>query len=82
MDYIDDPQTSPAKINLATKNTQNNFWLNQYSTTGSLSSALYPKVKYAPYTRLNQPKLDVKQMGGYVSDSTAINMGDPSSMRD
>ena len=39
-------------------------------------------MKFAPYTRLNQPKLDVKQMGGYVSDGSAFNLGDPSSMRD
>lgn len=46
------------------------------------SSAFEPKIKMAPFTRLNQTKQNVKGMPGYMSDGTAVNMGDPSSMRD
>ena len=55
--YKDDPYESK-RINLETKNTQNNFWHTE--TWRSQSTNLQPKVNYAPYTRLNQPRLDYK----------------------
>ena len=53
------------------------------STFGILENpAIEQKVQVAPFTRLNQTRLMMKQMNGHVSDGTALNLGDPSSMRD
>lgn len=64
----------------------NNFWNTGYSTNKSFGlkshSVFEPKVKVAPFTRLNQTKMSYKAMEGFVSDGTALNMGDPNSMRD
>ena len=64
----------------------NNFWNTGFSTNKSFGlkahSVFEPKVKVAPFTRLNQTKMSYKAMEGFVSDGTALNMGDPNSMRD
>ena len=53
------------------------------STFGILENpVIQEKVQVAPFTRLNQTRLTLKQMQGHVSDGTALNLGDPSSMRD
>jgi len=43
---------------------------------------MQPKVKVAPFSRLSQTRMSMKGMPGFMSDGTALNMGDPNSMRD
>jgi len=43
---------------------------------------LNPRVVYAPYVRVNLEHESKRRLKGLISDSTAINMGDPSSMTD
>lgn len=66
--------------------TGNNFWNTGHTTMSTFglraSTSLQPKVKVTPFTRLNQIKMNVKGLKGYMSDGTAVNLGDPSSMRD
>ena len=74
------------RINMQVMRTGNNFWNTGHTTMSTFglrsSSAFEPKIKMAPFTRLNQTKQNLKGMPGYMSDGTALNMGDPSSMRD
>ena len=82
--YAQDKDAS--RINMQTQQTGNNFWNIGHSTTATFglrsSSEYQPKVKVAPFTRLNQTKMTYKGMDGFMSDGTAVNMGDPNSMRD
>ena len=68
------------------QHTGNNFWNTGHTTRSTFglrsNSSLNPKVKVAPFTRLNQVKKNYKGMEGFMSDGTAVNMGDPNSMRD
>ena len=74
------------RIDMRVMKTGNNFWNTGHTTASTFglrtSTALTPAVKVAPFTRLNQTKSNMKQMQGFVSDGTALNMGDPNSMRD
>ena len=73
------------RIDMRIMKTGNNFWNTGHttaSTFGLRTHSMQPKVKVAPFTRLNQTKSNMKQMQGFVSDGTALNMGDPNSMRD
>ena len=75
-----------SRIDMRVTKTGNNFWNTGASTLSAFglrtSSQWQPKVKVAPFTRLNQTKKNMKMMEGFMSDSTAVNVGDPSSMRD
>lgn len=75
-----------SRIDMRTQQTGNNFWNIGHSTTATFGlrsqSHYQPKVKVAPFTRLNQTKMTYKAMDGFMSDGTALNMGDPNSMRD
>ena len=70
--------------------SKNNFWLeNGHSEQQIQDNLLYktrkllqPSIVYSPYTRLNQQRLGIKKLGGFISDSTAVNISDPSSMTD
>ena len=66
--------------------TGNNFWNTGHTTNSTFGLRSYqgiqPKVKVAPFTRLNQTRMTMKGMEGFMSDSTAVNLGDPNSMRD
>ena len=67
-------------------NTGNNFWNVGHSTRSTFglrsNTVMQPKVKVAPFSRLNQTRMSLKGMQGFMSDGTALNMGDPNSMRD
>ena len=67
--------------------TGNNFWNTGHTTASTFGLRSYshmaePKVKVAPFTRLNQIKSTYKNMEGFMSDGTAVNLCDPNSMRD
>ena len=70
---------------MRTQSTGNNFWNTGHTTMSTFGvrtdSALQPKVKVAPFTRINQTRMSIKAMDGFMSDGTALNMGDPNSMR-
>jgi hypothetical protein len=68
-------------IDMSIKNTNNNFWQSVNADTFKHSIAeLNPRVKYTPYTRMNNGNVPVRD--GFISNGTAVNMCDPSSMRD
>ena len=70
---------------MRTQSTGNNFWNTGHTTMSTFGvrtdSLLQPKVKVTPYTRINQTRMSIKAMDGFMSDGTALNMGDPNSMR-
>ena len=74
------------RINMQIKRTGNNFWNTGHASMAAFglrsNSHLEPKVKVAPFTRLNQIKATYKGMEGFMSDGTAVNLCDPNSMRD
>ena len=83
--YVTDKQGGE-RINMQLMNTGNNFWNVGHTTTSTFglhaNTMRQPKVKVAPFSRLNQTRMTMKGMPGFMSDGTALNMGDPNSMRD
>ena len=73
---------------MQTQVTGNNFWNTGATSQSAMglrsggNTKSQPKVKVAPFTRLNQSKMTMKAMEGFMSDGTALNVGDPNSMRD
>ena len=67
----------------------NNFWLQGHTDSNladnygiKLRKMMNPRVIYTPYVRVNLERMELKRLNGYISDSTATRMGDPSSMTD
>ena len=85
MSYVNDAEEA-SRIDMRIMRTQNNFWNTGHTTMSTFGlrshSSMAPRVKFAPFTRLNQHRMNVKFMKGFMNDSTAVNMGDPNSMRD
>ena len=74
------------RINRQVQATGNNFWNTGHTRMSTFgiqeNPSIEQKIQVAPFTRLNQTRFTMKQMNGHVSDGTALNLGDPSSMRD
>lgn len=67
----------------------NNFWLQGQTDAQrvdnygvALRKTLNPKVVVTPFVRINLERQQIKALKGYMSDGTAINASDPSSMKD
>ena len=67
----------------------NNFWLmghtdvNKIDNHGvKLRKLLNPHIVRSPFTRINLERVDWKKLNGFMSDGTATNVSDPSSMCD
>lgn len=66
---------------MSTKTTKNNFWQSVNADAFNHSIAeLNPRVKFTPFSRINNGNVPVHD--GFISNGTAVNMSDPSSMRD
>lgn len=77
----------PSGIETNLYRSGNNFWLqgNSEQTENygvKLKKMLNPRIVYTPYVRVNMEHASLKRLKGFISDSTAVNMGDPSSMTD
>lgn len=67
----------------------NNFWLMGHTDANKIDShgvklrkMLNPKIVRTPFTRINLERMDWKKLNGFMSDGTATNVSDPSSMID